>query len=165
MGSGSGWVWGSGSRSVWGRVEFGFGFSSGSSFEQVRVSNTVTMAITDERGRGRLEDDNAGSAGTSGTDLIIQTYPCDPTVSVTIWCVERRLKPRLQAQAHESQKGSNHRARALARQRGARSLGGKSRKRRSHASETSQTFGLPSSSYHLAPLSNLLAGHQIWVWR
>ena len=34
-----------------------------------------------------------------------------------------------------------------------------------HASETSQTFGLPSSSYHLAPLSNLLAGHQIWVWR
>ena len=57
------------------------------------------------------------------------------------------------------------RARALARQRGARSLGGKSRKRPRHASETSQTFGLPSSSYHLAPLSNLLAGHQIWVRR
>ena len=81
------------------RVQFGVGLSLGSGsarvqvFEQVRVSNTVTMAITDERGRGRLEDDNAGSAGTSGTDLIIQTYPCDPTVSVTIWCVERRLKP------------------------------------------------------------------------
>ena len=101
------------------RVQFGVGLSLGSGsarvqvFEQVRVSNTVTMAITDERGRGRLEDDNAGSAGTSGTDLIIQTYPCDPTVSVTIWCVERRLKPRLQAQAHESHKGSNQPCGAL----------------------------------------------------
>ena len=55
--------------------------------------------------------------------------------------------------------------RALSRDSAERSLGGKSRKRPRHASETSQTFGLPSSSYHLAPLSNLLAGAQIWVWR
>ena len=68
-------------------------------------------------------------------------------------CFRRAVRPR------------EVRARALARQRAGRSQGGKSRKQRCHASETSQTFGLPSSSYHLAPLSNLLAGHQIWVRR